>query len=501
MLGCLLSAVAMAQPSNEVAADTSEAAVLAPYDAFQVRLRYGVSVRSGSQTDVGPGLTYSGVTPNDLALQGWGWLLLDGKLGGLVSLQREGLSLFDGSTQVTQGGLVRFALGPAGRIGFGPVRLEASAAYAFHQLLVFPDSGAPTFEAASRHAVLLAARGIVDLGRVEFEVRGEVPIALATRAPGGAAGSSGFGVGGGVRVNLFTMDSMRWGLLADVSYASDSVTSSGGLSSTQSLIRAGGAVDLQWRETEMPGPKLGAVVVTVADEAGGAPLSGATVRVGGAEARTDAQGRARLEGLPVGEQPVEASLSGYLPSTGTANVARRDEVTVGFRLEKEPPKVGDLELKVTSTEGTPLAKVQLTVGEKSLVTDEQGIAKLSGVEPGPIAVRAQLQGYLPAEEAASVAAGRTAKVEVVLRPAKKAVPATITGIVRSTAGGQAVAADLELPQLKQKAKATAQGAFAFTVPGGTYTVIISAPGFLSQTKSVTVKDGDQAIFNVDLHPR
>ena len=64
-----------------------------------------------------------------------------------------------------------------------------------------------------------------------------------------------------------------------------------------------------------------------------------------------------------------------------------------------------------------------------------------------------------------------------------------------------IAADLEVPQLKLKAKATAQGSFSFQVPGGTYTVTIAAPGFLAQTKSVTVKDGDQAIFNVDLHPR
>jgi hypothetical protein len=30
-------------------------------------------------------------------------------------------------------------------------------------------------------------------------------------------------------------------------------------------------------------------------------------------------------------------------------------------------------------------------------------------------------------------------------------------------------------------------------------LIISAPGFITQTKTVTVKDGDQAIYNVDLH--
>jgi hypothetical protein len=58
---------------------------------------------------------------------------------------------------------------------------------------------------------------------------------------------------------------------------------------------------------------------------------------------------------------------------------------------------------------------------------------------------------------------------------------------------------LEIPQAKIKTRATAEGAFTVRIPGGTYHVIISAPGFLSQTKTVTVRNGEQAIFNVDLH--
>ena len=52
-----------------------------------------------------------------------------------------------------------------------------------------------------------------------------------------------------------------------------------------------------------------------------------------------------------------------------------------------------------------------------------------------------------------------------------------------------------------KAKADARGGFVFRLAGGTYTVTISAKGFVTQTKQVTVKDGDQAIFNVDLQPK
>jgi hypothetical protein len=43
--------------------------------------------------------------------------------------------------------------------------------------------------------------------------------------------------------------------------------------------------------------------------------------------------------------------------------------------------------------------------------------------------------------------------------------------------------------------------FRLEVPGGAYTVKISAPGHLTQTKQVKVKAGERAIFNVDLHPQ
>lgn len=47
----------------------------------------------------------------------------------------------------------------------------------------------------------------------------------------------------------------------------------------------------------------------------------------------------------------------------------------------------------------------------------------------------------------------------------------------------------------------AEGMFRLDVAGGSYTVVISAPGYLEQKKQVKVASGDRAIFNVELHPR
>ena len=85
---------------------------------------------------------------------------------------------------------------------------------------------------------------------------------------------------------------------------------------------------------------------------------------------------------------------------------------------------------------------------------------------------------------------------------KKRIPATITGLVRSTAGGKPVVAPTSrFPRRKSRPGPARRAPSASASKGGTYTVNISAPGYLSQSKSVTVKDGDQAIFNVDLHPK
>jgi hypothetical protein len=47
----------------------------------QIRARYGVAIRSGGEADSGPGLTYSGVSPNDIALSAWAWFLFGDHLG------------------------------------------------------------------------------------------------------------------------------------------------------------------------------------------------------------------------------------------------------------------------------------------------------------------------------------------------------------------------------------------------------------------------------------
>ncbi len=474
-------------------------------DLFQARIRYGVAVRSGSQQDAGPSsLTYNGLTPNDLALSGWGWFALGGHLGAFLNLQREAFALFAANSRVTGGGLIRASLGPTGRLTLGPVRLEAAVGYAFHQLPTFGDSGNPIFATGTRHGVLLAARGVVDIGPVAVEARGEVPLSVAAKdGAGQRASSSGFVVGGSVRVQLFRTGALMWGVLGDFSYSSDSLTTSTGLNASQTLIRAGGALDLMWKEEAavVVAPALGELQIQVVDAATNAPLPGAAIDVAGQQLVADKAGLAHLGGLPAGAVTARASAGGYLPVEDQANVEAGGNATLLLKLGKQPPKVGTLVIRVSTQGKAPLASATVKVGDQTAPTDTQGVARFADLKPGPVAIAITADGYNRSDEAATVAAGQESEVAVAMVELKKRVPATINGLVRSTRGGKPVAADLEIPQLKIKTRANPSGAFSFRLEGGTYTVNISAPGYLPQSKSVTVKDGDQAIFNVDLHPK
>jgi uncharacterized membrane protein len=130
-----------------------------------------------------------------------------------------------------------------------------------------------------------------------------------------------------------------------------------------------------------------------------------------------------------------------------------------------------------------------------------GVLVIDGLAPGLVSVKITAPEFTPGDEAASIVVGRTTELKVTLAPLKKRALATISGLVRSARGGAPVKATLSLVELKKSVEADGRGSFATEVAGGKYTVRISAPGFLSQTKSVTVRDGDQAIFNVDLTPK
>ncbi|MGQ0506649.1 MAG: MSCRAMM family protein [Myxococcaceae bacterium] len=473
------------------------------------RLRYGVTHRRGDVADLGRGLYYTGITPNDFALSGS--YFGKGYFGGALWLQREGFSLNDpaAALRVTSGALIRGAIGPSGRISFGNFLGELVVGYGFQQLPLVTSTNAPSLSGpASRHSLMLASRLQYELpAGFHVEARGELPIALATMVPGGRGTSSGFGVGGGVGYEIMEIDRTRLTAIADYQFVHDYVSSTVTTeASTQTLSRFGLSLQVTLVDrSRPPKPKFGGLLVKVFDEATGSEIPGVYVQIevdGKPKALTEAQGgQFTTSGLAPGQYVARAGAAGYLQGEVTASVIAGRNESAQLTLKKEPPKVGGLTVSVLDkTTGSALVGATVKVRGEEYLTNPTGQVTLVELPPGPIEIEVIAKEFRPAKEVASVVVGRVAEVPVALNRAVKPVPATITGIVRSTRGGKPVAAELEIPEAKVKTRAAGAGSFSIRLPGGTYRVIISADGYITQNKSVTVRDGDQAIFNVDLYP-
>lgn len=421
-----------------------------------LRLRYGFSVRSGDQVDTGPGLTYSGLTANDLALGAVFYTPSLEWLGAQLTLQREAFTLNQESTLVTEGSLLRFSLGAVARRQLGPVWGELGLGYGFTQLPSFGGTStrSPVFQRGGRHAALLGGRVRFPIFRqVQGEVRAELPLALAAQVPaGGGASSSGFAAGAAVRVPVKQVGRWAGAALIDYQFVHDQLTADSGARSGQTLQRVGAALELSWFDAGLPSAGL--------------------------------------------------STQGYEPAEGRVTVEPGQRATLEVRTRKQPPAVGGLKIVVVDKrDNKPLEGAPVVVGGKELRTDAAGQVRVGNLPAGPVLVKVSAPEFQTVEEAAVVIPGKESEMSVPLQPARRLGYATISGKVRSTRQGRAIIATLVIPSANVRTRTDAQGDFSLKLKPGTYRIIISAKGHLTQTKSVTVRDGEQAIFNVDLFPR
>lgn len=481
-------------------------------DILSARLRYGFQLRQGTQSDLGPGLTYNGSTPNNFALDASGFLG-GGALGLTLSAEREAFSLNGATAQVTGGALFRAHLLPTLRLSFGPLEVQGMAGYGFAQVPDFGQSASPVLVATPRHSALVALKAGVLLPfsrptRVELE--GALPVYSAvSEASGAPARSSGLSAGASVVVQLAARERLAYSAVLSGQYAQDDLftelPTGQEKHSSQRLLRAGIGLEVAFLQAKAPPvPLLGGVAVRVVDAETGAavPEASAVVVVAGSELALSAaaEGDLRAEGLAPGEVVVKASAPGYLAGEARTTVVAGQSGPLQLALRPEP-RFGTVELKlVDKLTEAPITKAQVEVRGQKLTVGPEGTVVLIDLPPGAVPLTVTAAGYRKAQEVMVVVAGQNDAVVVPLVKVAGKLPARVSGLVRSRRGGKPLAARLDIAAARIRTEAGPNGAFRFDLPAGTHRVVISAPGHLSQSKRFTVKEGGEAIFNIDLYP-
>jgi hypothetical protein len=170
-----------------------------------------------------------------------------------------------------------------------------------------------------------------------------------------------------------------------------------------------------------------------------------------------------------------------------------------------PPaaRTGAIRGRVLGAGGVAVTSAAVTVeaggSPREVAVDAEGRFRVDDLPPGPVNVSVRAEGFEPATRSLTLAAGDDQELGIELE--RTLPPGQLRGFVRSF-GGKPVAAELTIQSvgdpLGKTITAGEDGAFQLDVAPGQYEVVIRAPGYREQRRSVTIEQGGVLILNVDL---
>jgi hypothetical protein len=229
----------------------------------------------------------------------------------------------------------------------------------------------------------------------------------------------------------------------------------------------------------------------------GTALPGVVVSLDGEDpVRSDEAGAFTFSGVSTGVHVLRARKEGLQSTLLEVSVASPPvPVTLTLTASTGPGRIRGV---VRSAAG-PVAGAVLVAGELKVISDAEGHFVLEGIGPGPVSVQALKEEFTDAAEVVQVPAAGEATLDFLLVPRTTEVRATLRGLIRAKSG-EVVKATVRVVELKLKLAVKTDGRFSADVPSGKYTLVIEARGFVTQTKTVEVSGGDQAIFHAELEP-
>ena len=159
------------------------------------------------------------------------------------------------------------------------------------------------------------------------------------------------------------------------------------------------------------------------------------------------------------------------------------------------PTTGSVKGRIVGPDGAPLPDAIVRLGARTATTGEDGTFTLDDVTPGSVDVIVERPGHEPTQRTLAITAGLESQLEVTLARVKP--PSQIRGLVRSF-DGKGLGATVRVEPAGVEVTAGADGSFQVDVPPGTYTIVVSMPGYEPQEKVVKVEEQGVAVKNIEL---
>jgi hypothetical protein len=237
----------------------------------------------------------------------------------------------------------------------------------------------------------------------------------------------------------------------------------------------------------------GTIAGRVTDKNTGLGIGGATVAYSGGSTITDQDGNYTLNGVLLGSHRLAVAASGYASKSASQYITAGGSFTLDFALV--PPSTVSGKVTQSGT-ATPIAGATITYAGGIATTDANGNYSLSGIESGSQSLAISATGYQVNEQAISAPANDTLTLDVALTPK----PTYIAGEVRDSLTNQViVGASVTFSGGTVTTDSLGRYETADTAPG-TYTVTVSAPGYIDASQNVVVTLGAYTISDFLLDP-
>ncbi|MDY8045809.1 S-layer homology domain-containing protein [Paenibacillus polymyxa] len=256
------------------------------------------------------------------------------------------------------------------------------------------------------------------------------------------------------------------------------------------LVAVGGQALIYTAPFVVSAQQVGTVTGSVYDSNQSA-IDGASVSIGPISTTTNAQGAFTLTNVGSGEQTIMASAPGYVSGSRSVSVVTGQNVDAGtITLQStDIQEVGTVTGSVYDSNQSAINGASVSIGQISTTTNAQGAFTLTNVGSGEQTITASASGYVSGSRSVSVVTGQNVDAgTITLQSTDIQEAGTVTGSVYDSNQSAINGASVSIGQISTTTNA--QGAFTLTnVQAGLQTILASAPGYVDNTKSVTISAG------------